>query len=753
MRPAIPEASEILALFEGDDRPPIHIQDLMMALALPQYMRRMLEETLDAMAAEGLLSRMSGARYRRGKAKAIDTVGYYTQNPRGFGFVHPDDGTEDVFIANPSVGPAMHGDRVAVRVYPAERRREGVVVRVVERRSVRVPGTLRIRGDSAYVECDDLRLRGPLVIESAGKAPDGAAVVCEITRFPEMVGELPVARVHTVLGRPGQLDVEVMKVLLRESVEETFSPEAQAEAEALAPALTAKDYEGREDLRAIPLMTIDPEDARDHDDAVYVKRTDEGGYLALIAIADVSHYVQPGSGIDTDARARGTSIYLPDRAIPMLPRELSSNLASLRENEDRLTLAVEVQLTADARIQKVRLIEGVMRSHARLTYGNLAYTMGWSDLGKPHPKATEYKEALQIASELSALLNARRTRRGSLMLDVPEARVKFAEDGQTPTDIVQSRIDPGMKKAYSVIEELMLLANEVIAEYCEKHQVTTVYRTHGSPDEDGIAKLCAVARALGYDLEPEEAENPKKLGKFLRKIAKDPAAKIISFLLLRTLPQARYGIENSGHYGLASDAYLHFTSPIRRYPDVLVHRVVRQLVRRERLRKDDEYIAQMQASAVLSSRLERRAMDIEREVVELHRCVVAQAHLGETFKAVISSVSTRGAYAQIESPFLDVLVNANDFGEDSWEVDELGLSIRGKNTGLVFKTGQPTSVTIKDVSIGRRTVSATLAANAIEELRVEHKRHAKHGQKPLGKQGAKGSLKKSHGGERKRGRS
>jgi ribonuclease R len=725
MRPAVPEASDILALFDDAERKPLHLQDLMMALGLPQYARRMLEETLEAMAARGMLSRMSGLRYRRAKQAPIETIGYYTHNPRGFGFLHPDDGSPDVFVSSTGVGAAMHGDRVAVRAFAGDRGPEGVVTRVVERRSQRIPGTLRIRGDSAYLECDDLRVRGPLVIESVENAPDGAAVVCEITRFPEMGGELPVARVHKVLGRPGQLDVEVLKVILREGVEENFSPEAQAEAQAFGDALKPQDYEGREDLRDIPLMTIDPEDARDHDDAVYVKRSEDGGYIALIAIADVSHYVQPGSRLDEEARARGTSIYLPDRAITMLPRELSTHLASLKEGQDRLTLAVEVKLTGDARITKVRLIEGVMRSHASLTYANLASELGWSDTAKPHPKAREHHEALAVAAELSALLKARRVRRGALMLDVPEGRVKFAEDTKIPVDIVQSRVDEGMKRAYSVIEELMLLANEVIAEYCEKREVTTVYRTHAAPDKDGLAKLCAVAHALGYDLEPEEAENPKQLGKFLRKIAKDPAVKIMHFLLLRTLPQAHYTIENSGHFGLASEAYLHFTSPIRRYPDLLVHRVVRQLVRKERLRRDDEYVAAMQASAVLASRLERRAMDIEREVLELHRCVVAQSHIDSTFDAVISSVTVHGAYAQTAAPFLDVLVRATEFGEDTWELDALGLSIRGKRTGVVFKSGQPVRITIKDVSMARRSILATLSADTVDTLRVTHKRPLK----------------------------
>lgn len=745
MAQTIPDDAEILAVFDDEEgRKTLHVTDVIERLGLPMFQRRAIEEALDAMTARGLLSALTGSRYRLPKKRQVpEVIGFFTHNPRGFGFVAPEDGSDDIFVPNTSIAGAMHGDRVAVRAFAAERGREGVVLRVVTRRPPRIPGTLRLKGESAVVECDDARIRGPVIVEHHEGAQDGDAVLCEVTRFPEHTGELPVGRVKGSLGRPGALDVEVIKVLAREGVEESFADDTRREASTLPERLQPDDYIGREDLRGIPLVTIDPDDARDHDDAVYVRRDEHGGYVAFVAIADVSHYVQPGTAIDRDARARGTSIYLPERAIPMLPRELSSNLASLREGEDRLTLAVEVHLTADGRIGRTRVIEGVMRSRARLTYGNVARAMGWSDLGAHSDKAQALLPDIEVAAELSQLLKSHRTRRGSLELEVPEPRVKFGEDLRTPIDIVQSRKDPGMKRAYSMIEELMLLANEVIAAHCEKHKVPTVYRVHGGPEETGLAKFCTAARSLGYDVDPEDVSNSKKLSKFLRKTAKDPAARVLHFLLLRSLPQAVYSVENSGHFGLASEAYLHFTSPIRRYPDVLVHRVVRQIARKERVRRDEEHMTELRASAALSSRLERRAMEVEREVLDLHRCVVAQGHIGETFTATVTAATGGGPYVQIEQPFLDALLRGASLGEAEWEVDATGLAVRGRKTGAVFRVGQSTTVQIEDVSMARRQVFAKLAPSAMDAMRVESARGDK---RPKGAKGAKGDrIEKSRG--------
>ncbi|MDP3276763.1 MAG: ribonuclease R [Deltaproteobacteria bacterium] len=727
MSSTLPDDAVILAAFDDESRKALLSSEVLEKLGLPTFQRKLLEQALDALAMRELLSKTSAGRYRLPKRRAASStlVGYYNHNPRGFGFVVPEDGSEDIFVSATSIAGAMHSDRVAVRVIAGERGREGLVQEIVQRRSAKIPGTLVLRGEAAFVDCDDPRVRGPIIVERHRDARDGDAVLCRITRFPEHSGELPVGEVQGSLGRPGQLDVEVLKSIAREGVEEEFNEDARAEAAALPKRISAEDAEGREDLRHIRLITIDPDDARDHDDAVFVRRTDDGGYLALIAVADVSHYVQPGTALDRDARARGTSIYLPDRAIPMLPRELSSNLASLLEGEDRLTLAVEVHVTADGRIGRSRTIEGVMRSHARLTYSNVAHTLGWSDVPAPSARAEELREDLEIAAELSSLLKSRRMRRGSLELDVPEGRVKFGPDLKTPIDIVQSRRDPGLKRAYSLVEELMLLGNEVVASICVARELPTVYRVHGEPKEEGLLRFTAGARALGHDLDPQDTKSPKKLNKFLRKVAKSPGVDVLQVLLLRAMQQASYSVDNIGHFGLASEAYLHFTSPIRRYPDILVHRVIRQMARRERIRKDPEAIAMLRADSIHSSRMERRAMDVERDVMDLHRCVVAQGHIGETFTAMITAVNGSGAFVRIDEPYLTALLRGSSLHETEWEVDTFGLSVRGRKTGLTLRVGDRLQVEIEDVSLARKSVFVRLAIATLEALRVESRKREK----------------------------
>ena len=718
MKTTLPDDAEILSVFESTSRRPLHVTDVIDRLGLQLTVRSSLSQALDAMASRGLLSPMPGSRYRLPRTSNLHIEGRFTQNPRGFGFVAADDGGADVYIPATSVFGAMHGDRVAVSAHVGPHGREGVVTRVVTRRPPRVPGTLRMQARGAWVEVDDARIRGPIPVNETGTARDGEAVVCEIVRWPEHAGELPVGRVQASLGRPGQLDVEVQKVLLREGVEETFPQGALDHAATLARTLTAQDLRRRVDLRAVPLLAIDPDDARDHDDAVHVAARPDGGFVATIAIADVSHYVTPGSGLNEAALARGTSIYLPDRAIPMLPHELSSHLASLVEGEDRLSLVVQVNLDATGCVQKSKIVEAVVRIHAGLTYGQVAHTMGWTDIPSRRPLAEQWRAEIATAAQLSELLRTRRMRRGAMDFDLPEARVRFGEDGKTPIDIVASRQDPGMRRAYNLIEELMLLGNEVIAELCHERGAPTLYRVHGAPESSGLVKFATVARAYGFDVDAEAVSQPKRLAAFLRKMAGTPAARVLGMVLLRSMPQAVYQVDHAGHFGLAAPSYLHFTSPIRRYPDIIAHRVVRQLARGERWKIDDESTDALRKAAAESSRLERRAMEIEREVMDLYRCVVAQAHLGEVHSGVVSGLSSAGPFVQLEQPFIDVLVRVADVAAGDWRLDDLGLRLTNERTGMSFALGDALVVQITDTSLPRRTVYATLPSETLETLRT-----------------------------------
>lgn len=753
MKPKLPDDAALLAVLRDSASHPMHVSDIGRQLGLPISARHELSEALDALVSRNLLASMPGSRYRLPRARGTRIEGHFHQHPRGFAFVTPNDGGDDVFIPAASVLGAMHGDLVAAQAQQGDRGREGVVTEVLARRPPLVPGTLRMRLRGAWVEPDDARIRGPIMVDDANGVADGAAVVCEVTRWPEHAGEAPVGRVKESLGAPGDLDVEVRKVILREGVDEGFPDEVRVEAARFPEDPTAEDCVGRTDLRALPLVTIDPDDARDHDDAVYVRRREDGGYVATVAIADVSYYVRPGTALDASALARGTSIYLPDRAIPMLPRELSSNLASLLPARDRLVLAVEVSLTPDGTVEETKLFEGVMRSHARLTYTQVARALGWSE---SPPGAETVSDALlvdlRVAADLSGELRRRRLKRGALDLDLPEARVRMGDDGRTPAHVYQSRRDPGVRKAYNLIEELMLLANEAVATICVTKTIPAVYRVHGRPDEELLSRFAAVATLYGHKVDIEAGRTPRKLSALLRKVEGKPEARILGMLLLRALPQARYASVNTGHFGLASEAYLHFTSPIRRYPDLIVHRVVRAIARAETPDRSDAALDAAGRAAAQSSRLERRAMDVEREVLDLYRCAVAKLHLGEIHQATVTGVTPSGPFVDIEDPFLAGMLRmggaATSEGGAEWQVDELGISCSHTVTGATFALGDAVTVELSDVAMARRMVYFRLPQEERDRLRRAHHAKSKGAKKDSKKGGYKGQKKGKKGGRR-----
>jgi ribonuclease R len=754
MKTAIPDDAALLDALRDSASHPMHVSDIGRRLGLPVSARHELSEALDALVSRNLVASMPGSRYRLPRARGTRVEGHFHQHPRGFAFVTPNDGGDDVFIPAASVLGAMHGDLVAALAQQGDRGREGVVTDVIARRPPLVPGTLRVRLRGVWVEPDDARIRGPLLCEDANGAGDGEAVLCEVTRWPEHAGEAPTGRVKEVLGAPGDLEVEVRKVILREGVDEGFPEEVRAEAARFPEDPPHEDHVGREDLRPLPLVTIDPDDARDHDDAVYVKRREDGGYIATVAIADVSHYVRPGTALDASALARGTSIYLPDRAIPMLPRELSSNLASLLPARDRLVLAVEAHLAADGAVESTRLFEGVMRSHARLTYTQAARALGWSEAPHGAPAVPDaLRDDLRVAADLSGELRRRRLKRGALDLDLPEARVRMEEDGRTPAHVYQSRKDPGVRKAYNLIEELMLLANEAVAAICVAKAIPAVYRVHGKPDEELLARFAAVATLYGHKVDVEAGRAPRKLSALLRKVEGKPEARILGMLLLRAMPQARYASVNTGHFGLASEAYLHFTSPIRRYPDLIVHRVVRAIARNEIPDRSDAALDAAGRAAAQSSRLERRAMDVEREVLDLYRCAVAKLHVGEIHEATVTSVTPTGPFVEIEDPFLAGLLRmggaATGEGGAEWQVDELGISCSHVVTGATFALGDQVTVELSDVAMARRMVYFRLPQEERDRLRRAQRQKSKSNPRGASKGNPRGQKKGGKKGGRR----
>ena len=716
MATRLPSRTDILDLL-GAQSEPLHAREIASKLRVSEVDYLALQRLLDDLSFQGLLA-ARGQRFKlsggSAGARGAEREGLLTVHPRGFGFVACLDAVgDDVYVPPEALGGAMHGDRVRVRVRArGARGAEGEVVAVVDRGIKRVAGTLRRKGKSAWLEPDDARVRGPIVLPRAVDAAgpegnsgvDGDAVIATITRWPELPGENPEGVIETVLGRPGTLSVEAAKILVLESILEVHSAAAVKESEAFGEQVPEAMKEGREDLRHLPLPTIDPEDARDHDDAVWVERTEGGGYRAWIAIADVSTYVTPGTVIDDEAKARGCSVYLPDRAIPMLPRALSSNLCSLLPDVDRLCLCAEVELDASGQVIASRLIRGLMRSRAKLTYGGVAHALGLSTETQPEPAAQAMVEGLRVAQELSRHLRARRMKRGALDFELPEAKVVLDPVTREPTDIARRAQDAGVKKAYQLIEELMLLGNETVAQWCTGKDIPTIFRAHAPPDEKKLDRFAAMCETLGIDFDPEDTRDPKKLGDLLKSFSAHPLAPVLNSLLLRSMKQATYDTTNVGHFGLASKAYLHFTSPIRRYPDLVVHRAVHEVLSGKQPRRDGEAREKLADAALASSIAERKAMEVERAITDLYRVFLMKDKLGEHFEGTVTAVVGAGVFVQLDAPFVDVMVRLEDLGGEQWAVDDDALRVVAARSGDVVALGDRMRVEIIDAAILRRTV-------------------------------------------------
>ena len=738
-------AHHVLDLLASERRA-LHVTEIATRLELRD--RAALRDALDELLGEGLVLLRPGQRYRVAAEARIEQAapldGVIVINPRGFGFVRVSGAFDDVHVPADAIGAAMHGDRVRVRVVAHTRRgRQGEVVEVLSRGLERVVGVLRGRVGHRFLVPDDGRVRGPIEVEHAeqGEPPGskaGIAAVVELTRFPESQQENPRGRLLAVLGEPGDPDVEVAKILLVHGVDEEHDPEALAQAKAYGDAPDPSELERREDLRDVPLITIDPHDARDHDDAVWVERDEQGRYEAWIAIADVSHYVTEGSALDVAARKRGFSVYLPDRAVPMLPSELSAVLCSLLPEVERLCLCVHVHLSATGEVRRARIVEGRMRARAFLSYDAVARALDFSTEPQRDPAAEERRDALAVLWDLASLLRKRRMSRGALDLDIPEARVEIDDATRAPIAVRQRSTDPGVAKAYRLVEEMMLLANEVVAKHVLSKEIPAIFRIHGPPDPDKLMSFAALASALGVEFDPEEAADPKKLSKFLRKVTAHPKKAVLHGGLLRAMQQATYDAVNVGHFGLASSAYLHFTSPIRRYPDLIVHRLIRAALRQRPPRADVD--AELREMAAEASRRERNAMEAEREVADLYRALYMRAHVGDSFDGTVTGITPGCVYLRLDDPFVDVQVPLDALGLDGYDVDESGLRAVGARSGDTITLGDSMRVLIEDVAIMRRSV---LGRRVLEPGKQRADKKARKADRRAGATKAKGGRRKA----------
>ncbi len=649
--------------------------------------------------------RRSWERKNQDGSHEVESFGRLSMTGRGFGFIAVESGGPDVFIPAPRINGAIHQDRVKVTFWPSAKGREGRVEKVLQRGIRFMVGQLRKRGRVTELAVDDERLPDRVALKGVpGRLRAGTWVRAELDHSAEADDAYVQAVIVEDLSDRTPLQIEMLKLVMHEGVTEEFPDAVEAHACNLSTrVLRGKE---REDLRDISLVTIDPTDAKDHDDAVWAEKT-RSGYRVIVMIADVSHYVEEGDALDREAVERGCSIYLPGRVIPMLPHALSSDLASLKPNKNRYCLGVEVRLDTRGEVKRHRYIEGIMRSKARLSYEDAAIALGLlkEAAGGNKRQREQHRPMLETLQRVAQLLHKRRLKRGSLTFDLPEAKVIVDEATGEPVDAIQARHDPGLRQAYNLIEELMLLANEVVATDIHKRKLIAAFRVHGKPDPEKIKAFAEVAQRLGMTVKAGDVEDPKALAALSDQIAGKPYAQLLHFLLLRAMQQAVYDTKNIGHFGLAAPNYVHFTSPIRRYPDILVHRMVRALARKKKP-PYQQAPQELQQRLVQASQRERRAMQVERSAVDLQRAYIMQGHLHEVFGARVSGFSQLCFFCTLEQPFVDVCCRYEDLGEEPFDADELGLKVVGRRSGFSIELGQELRVRVIEVSLPRRATYA-----------------------------------------------
>ncbi len=623
----------------------------------------------------------------------------------GAGFVIPEEGDEDVFVRASDLYTAVDGDRVTVRVEHKERRGpRGTIIEVLERAHSRLVGVFRHRRGRSWLDVTEPRLGVEVFISQrdSAEAEPGQLVVVEVTDWGDE-GPGPVGRVERVLGRPGEPGVDVLAIQVGFGLAEEFPDDVEALAQKIQQrGLQPEDLEGREDCREQRVVTIDPVDARDHDDALSIERLDDGSAWIGIHIADVSHYVREGEAIDSEAWERGTSVYLVDRVLPMLPHTLSSDLCSLVPDEDRLTVAAFLKVDRDGKLSETRFARAVIRSAHKLSYEEAQQILDGEDTpatSKDPPLGDDLRELLRV----SQVFRQQRRERGSLDFDLPESHIILDEDG-APIDVRRRE----RLAAHMLVEDLMIAANEAVARWSIEKGVPALYRIHEDPNEEKLEALHLLAAEFGLSF-PKRGARPRDFQRLLDAVKGKLEEPIVSIQVLRSLAKARYATSNEGHFGLASQAYLHFTSPIRRYPDLVVHRQLSRWI------EDPPSAREMsrdwlEATAKQASAREVIATQAERDSIDLKKVEFMERHVGDHFEATISGVTGFGFFIRLEAYDIEGLVHISNLGGDYYVHDEIKHTLKGRRTKKTYRLGDPVEVQVVRVDRDERKIDFGLVS-------------------------------------------
>jgi ribonuclease R len=702
----------VLKLLSANRGEPVQFRELASLSGVDRNSRQEFKALLDGWVAEGALMKLKGNRYALPEGKGEgEIVGKLSVHPDGYGFVIPDSDDEDIFIPARYLRENLHGDRVAVSVMQRGRygKREGRIVRTLERGCTKVVGRFFSSRGYSYVMPDELRLPREIRVSAKGMIPvrDGQVVMVEITAYPA-VGRSAEGRISEVLGWPEDPEVEVLTIIRKFDLPSVFPSEVIASARAVSQTVTDTDIGKRTDLRDFLTVTIDGETARDFDDAVSVKR-ERGGKIRLwVSIADVAHYVPPGSELDAEAYRRGTSVYFPDRCLPMLPEELSNGICSLNPQVDRLALTAELLYDRTGAVMEKAFYPSVIRSDARLTYTIVRRILVDRD-AEALDAHQDILGDLQIMEELAHRLMTRRRQRGSIDFDLPEPEIVLDLQGQTEAIVRAER-----NLAHRIIEEFMLAANEAVASFLEERFIPSLYRVHEQPDPVKLHDFREFVHSFGYVvMMDEERVEPGELQRLLEQAEGKPEERMINEVLLRCMKQARYAAENLGHFGLASPCYTHFTSPIRRYPDLVVHRILkRTLAGRMKGEDRERFSATLPDVAAQTSSRERVAIEAEREIVALKKVQFMRNRVGEEFDGFITGVSAYGFYVELIELFVEGMVHISTLGRDFYQYVEKQHALLGERTKETFRIGDRVRVRVVGVSLEKKQIDFVVAAEA-----------------------------------------
>ncbi|MFQ5651670.1 MAG: ribonuclease R [bacterium] len=662
-------------------------------------------DLIKAAARQGKIAKYRGNNFGT-ITRATTLEGELHVKTQGYGFLITKEGEEDVFISQKNMGTALHKDTVRVQLYAQStgRSREGRVVAIVQRARQNIVGTYQKTRNYGFVTPDNLKITRDIFITPGEdkKAKSGQKVVAQVTYWQDERSS-PEGKIVEVLGFPDEPGVDVMSVVKSFDLPTKFPKQVEQEATAIPEAIPKDEIKRRLDLRKQICFTIDPEDAKDFDDAVSIKKRRFGNYELGVHIADVSYYVRPGTKLDREARNRGTSVYLVDQVVPMLPEKLSNEICSLRARKDRLTFSCIMEVTPKGEVVRYEIAQSVINSKHRFTYEEVQAII------EADKSRAKFAHEIKLMQTLSQALMKRRERLGSLDFNLPEVKVDLDADGNPVAIKKRERLD-----SHRLVEEFMLLANQTVTRHVALELAQNgrlpafIYRIHEQPDEAKMDDFRKFVRALGYPLDPNKEVTAQVLGQHLKRLAGKPEEVIVQELMLRSMMKAKYSTDNVGHFGLAFKHYTHFTSPIRRYPDLIVHRLLREYKNGVNFEEVKKKKASLEKIAEKALERELVALEAERESIKLKKVEYMQRHLGDEFEAVISGVVAFGIFVEITDLLVEGLVHISDLEDDYFFHDEQNYQLVGQKTGRSYRLGDPVKVRVVRVSVDERVIDFVL---------------------------------------------